>query len=280
MRVFITGIAGFIGSHLADRLLAEGHTVCGVDNFTTGAERNLPGDISFAEGDIQALISLDGADLVIHCAASYKDSTDWASDVETNVYGTANIARLARESEIPVFYPQTVLPPITSYAISKITGEQYLHLAEVPVTVFRLANVYGPRSVSGPIPAMYRKISQRQPCVAVKDTTRGFVYVQDLVAFITGGLQGDQWRQKSQTFDLAAKEETPITDLPLMIGNALGVKARIQLRERSPDDVPAYKMKRLNWGKLTPLRDGIRQTVAWYEEHGLDESYTHLQLAR
>lgn len=104
MRILITGGGGFIGSHLADRLLDRGDEVCVIDNFATGRRDNLvshPG-LTLVEGTIadQALVdrTFDAfePDQVVHAAAAYKDPTDWTEDVRTNVLGTCHIVTATR----------------------------------------------------------------------------------------------------------------------------------------------------------------------------------------
>ncbi len=96
MRVLITGGAGFIGSHLADRLLAGGHDVHVVDNFATARRDNLDPQpkLQLTEGSIADRELVDrafeesGPDVVVHAAASYKDPENWYEDALTNVVGT------------------------------------------------------------------------------------------------------------------------------------------------------------------------------------------------
>ena len=95
--------------------------------------------------------------------------------------GAQSVARAAQDWNARIFYFQTVLPPISSYAISKIAGEHYLRLSGQPLTVFRLASIYGPRNLSGAIPTFYRQIKAGQPCTVVEDATRDFVFIEDLV---------------------------------------------------------------------------------------------------
>src|SRR2546425_12981176 len=99
MRVLITGGAGFIGSHLADRLLARGDQVIAIDNYATGRRDNLaPHDsLTVIEGTIadtafvHHLFATWLPDVVVHAAAAYKDPHDWSEDARTNVLGTANV---------------------------------------------------------------------------------------------------------------------------------------------------------------------------------------------
>src|SRR6476659_8151909 len=97
MRILITGGAGFIGSHLADRLLARGDELVIIDNFATGRRDNLVPrpNLHLIEGTIADASMVDEAfkgdrfDVVVHAAASYKDPNDWAEDARTNALGTA-----------------------------------------------------------------------------------------------------------------------------------------------------------------------------------------------
>ncbi len=101
MKVLITGGGGFIGSHLADRLLADGHDVLVIDNYATGRRDNLTAHegLTIVEATIADADAVDGGfagfrpDCVVHAAASYKDPDDWAEDVRTNALGTANVVR-------------------------------------------------------------------------------------------------------------------------------------------------------------------------------------------
>lgn len=165
MNVLVTGAAGFIGSHLCERLHADGNTVVGVDNLTTGREANVPDGVDLHVEDIRDRDVLYGIanatkpDLIVHCAASYSNPNYWHRDTDTNTTGSINVAIVAKHHGVRVVYFQTALPPTSSYAISKHAGEHYLTLSGVPLTVFRLANMYGPRNLSGPIPTFYRRIT-------------------------------------------------------------------------------------------------------------------------
>ncbi len=80
MRVLITGIAGFIGSRIAEAMLGHGHEVAGIDDLTTGSLRNVPAGADFVEGDIRHGVPQDRWDVIYHCAASYRDRSDWERD--------------------------------------------------------------------------------------------------------------------------------------------------------------------------------------------------------
>src|SRR6266480_2512296 len=118
MNVLITGGAGFVGSHLADRLLARGDRVTVIDNFATGRRDNLAPHVNLQliEGTIADANLVNHAftaakpDIVVHAAAAYKDPEAWGEDVATNVLGSVNVARAAQKAAVRrVIYFQTAL---------------------------------------------------------------------------------------------------------------------------------------------------------------------------
>ena len=152
-KVLITGGAGFIGSHVTERLLSEGDEVVVVDNFSTARRDSLePHErLTVVEGTIADPELVErafafGPEVVLHAAASYKDPVAWGEDARTNVVGSANVVQAAeragaarivylqtalcygrpRQVPIPIDHP---LAPFTSYGISKAAGESYLLLA-------------------------------------------------------------------------------------------------------------------------------------------------------
>lgn len=272
MRILLTGICGFIGSHLAEAYAEVGH-VSGVDNLETGKRDNWPYfdylDITDRKKFYEYANDVR-PELVIHCAASYKDPDKWHRDTDVNVAGAINVAAVAKHHDARIIYFQTVLPPISSYAISKIAGEQYLWLSGQPLTVFRLASVYGPRNLSGPIPTFYRRIKARQKCTVVHGATRDFVYIDDLVQRVLA-------TEEEGVAEVRSGVETPINQLPALIGKALGVVAMAEVVPRPEDDVAHYEMSGAPQ-KGVDIEDGIIRTVQWYEENGVGETFTHLAL--
>src|SRR5580765_5191053 len=107
-KVLITGGAGFIGSHITDRLLARGDSVLVIDNYATGRRDNLQthANLRVVDGSIADTALVDrlfgefAPDCVIHAAASYKDPHAWAEDALTNVLGTVNVAQASERSKV------------------------------------------------------------------------------------------------------------------------------------------------------------------------------------
>lgn len=283
MNVLITGAAGFIGSHLADRLIAEGHTVVGIDNLETGRRDNFQGELhveNIADRDVlYGIANKVEPDLIVHCAASYSNPNYWHRDTDTNVTGTINTAIAAAHHGAHLVYFQTALPPISSYAISKIAGEQYIKLSGVKHTIFRLANMYGPRNVSGPIPTFFRRMTNGEPCTVV-NTRRDMVYVSDLVDAVMTAVDG----QVAGKFDICSGAHLPIEQLYWAVAGELGVDTEPGRIPAGSDDVKEMELDqtlavtRLDWKPRVRLEDGVASAVAWYRENGISETYTHLTI--
>lgn len=276
-RILCTGAGGFIGSHLMDALAK--HEPVGFDNWLTGRKDNHPGVITLDITDRKSLYAhanVIGPELIIHCAASYSDPDLWHRDTDVNVNGAINVAAMARHHGARVIYFQTILPPVSSYAISKIAAEQYLRLSGVPLTVLRLANVYGPRNLSGAVPAFYKRLSEGQPCTVV-DTARDMVFIDDLVDAVRYVVDDDL----TGTYDVCMGHQTPIIDIYMAVERVLDVRLPMSQVPPSADDVYGTLHRERwvpGWQPLMPLEPGIANAIAYYREHGITESFTHLRL--
>lgn len=310
MRVLVTGGAGFIGSHLADRLVARSDEVLVIDNYATGRRDNLPeaaGGLTVVEGDV-ADASLVGdaferfqPEVVVHAAASYKDPEDWASDAATNVLGTALVVR-ASESvgvrrfiylqtalcyglhplEQPITLSHPILPGASSYAISKTAGEQYVALSRLDWQSFRLANAYGPRNLSGPLPTFYSRLTSGKPCF-VMDTRRDFVFVSDLIAVLEKAIDGGGG---AGAYHVSSGGDYSIQALFDATVAALGLRLEepVEVRPRGPDDAftilldPSRTEQDFDWRTNVPLEQGVREAIEYYQRFGITDTYTHLKL--
>lgn len=307
MKVLITGGAGFIGSHLADRLLAEGHEVLALDNYSTGRRDNLTEqdgltivEDTIADADAVAkAFEGFGPDQVVHAAASYKDPDAWQEDALTNTLGTANVARATRAAGVerliyfqtalcygtqPIEQPITLSHPIrpdSSYAISKTAGEQYIELSGLDFVSLRLANAYGPRNISGPLPTFFQRLTEDKPCF-VMDTRRDFIYVGDLIDAVATALEGTGHGHYhvSSGSDYAIKELFDAT----IAAMGIELDEDVEVRPRGEDDAytilldPSRINEDFGWKPTTGLEQGVAAAIEDYRENGISETYTHLKV--
>lgn len=308
MRVLITGGAGFIGSHLADRLLTRGDQVVVIDNYATGRRDNLaPHDsLTTVEGTIadtalvQRLFDTWRPDLVVHAAAAYKDPNDWSEDASTNVLGTVNVVRAAQQAAVkrliyfqtalcyglqPLEQPITLQHPIrpegSSYALSKTVAEQYVELSGLDYVSFRLANAYGPRNLSGPLPTFYHRLTTNRPCFVV-DTRRDFIFIDDLIDVVMMAIDG---KGQNGSYHISSGADSAIKELFEATLKALNItlEQEVEVRPRRPDDAytilldPTKTQQDFGWHAATSLDQGVQTTIDWYRKYGITQTYTHLQ---
>jgi UDP-glucose 4-epimerase len=309
MKALITGGGGFIGSHLAERLLAEDHEVLALDNYATGRRENLTerDGLRLVEGDIAERETLGkvvadfGPEVVAHAAASYKDPDAWTEDARTNSLGGANVVEASRDAGVKrIVYFQTALcygtqpleNPITldhpirpdsSYAISKTAGEQYIEMSGLDFVSLRLANAYGPRNISGPLPTFFHRLTAGKS-VFVMDTRRDFIYVDDLIdvvveAIVEGKGHGHYHASSGSDFSIKELFDATIAALP-----EVELDEDVEVRERSPDDAytilldPSRIQQDFGWRPKTSLEDGVRQAIDYYRERGIEQTFTHLKV--
>lgn len=311
-KILVTGGAGFIGSHVVDSLLLLGMQVLIVDNYKTGQKENntehplleiVVGDVADKELML-AVFNRFRPDVVVHAAATYSEPDNWELDVSSNIEGTISVIRAAQFTKVTRFiYLQTSLcygitpleQPITlkhpyfsgnykggsSYAISKTVGELYLELSGLNFISFRLANTYGPRNLTGPLPAFYKRITEGMK-ITITDTRRDFIYVDDLVACIVKAVDG---KNISGYYNLSTGQDTSIKELFDEVIKQLNPQKTIafELVSKGEDDVatiltdPQKTIEDFGWRAVTTLKEGIQHSLSYYKAHGLKETYTHLK---
>jgi UDP-glucose 4-epimerase len=310
MRILITGGAGFIGSHLAERLVARGDDVLVLDNFVTGRRDNLdPGPrLHVVEGSIvdEQLVADTfagfGPDLVVHAAASYKDPAAWLEDARTNVVGTVSVVKASERQRVrrliyfqtalcyglhPLEQPITLTHPVrpegSSYAVSKTAAEHYIGLSSLDFVSFRLANAYGPRNLSGPLPTFFHRLTSGRACY-VMDTRRDFIFVDDLVDCVLKAIDGAGSRGH---YHISSGRDFAIRELYDAARAALDLPpdGTLEVRPRHPDDVfsilldPSQTERAFGWRASTGLTSGVARAIAYYRKFGVSQTYTHLKLS-
>ena len=299
MRVMVTGGAGFVGSHMVDRLLARGDDVLVVDDLSTGSPLNLPRGVDLEEMDVASPRLLDVAsawrpEAVCHAAAQPSvpvSMSDPLLDAHTNVMGGLNVLRAAVKAGCSqVVYINTggalygepdylpcdeghPLRPVSAYGLSKLTMERYFRLMfppSVTLKVLRLANVYGPRQSaegeSGVISIFIRRMLSEEPVTIDGDglQTRDFVYVGDVAA--AHQLVIDH--PEPLTANIGAGSGVSVNELFEVIADLTGYERSPQLGPPRLGDVKHVVLdvtrarESLGWTATTSLADGLRKTVA------------------
>jgi len=269
----VTGGAGFIGSHLADSLVADGHEVRALDDLSTGTRANLQSGIELHVGSVaepgQVAAVADGVDGIFHLAAvaSVQASVaDWLGTHAANQTGTVAVLDAARTANrgapVPVVYassaaiygdnPNVPLKedeparPLSAYAADKYGSELHArvasHLFGVPTMGLRFFNVYGPRQdpsspYSGVISIFADRLARGDGVTIFGDggQTRDFVYVADVVRALRAAMAspGDGAR----VFNVARGSETSVTELANTLAAVLGVEADIAYADARPGDI-------------------------------------------
>jgi UDP-glucose 4-epimerase len=258
-RVLVTGGAGFIGSHLADRLLADGAAVTVLDNLATGLRDRVPADATFVEGDVADRAVVDGVfanerfDAVCHVAGQASIRLSFSrpeADLATNVLGTVNVLRGCTESGVPrlvnassmtIYGEPDSIPtpedvpcvPVSYYGVTKYAAERYAHVTgersdvDLQVTSLRMFNVYGPRqSITNPYQGVLAifigNVLRGEPITIHGDglQTRDFVYVDDVVEGWMRVL--DTPESFGQVLNVGSGTETSVNELADAVLGAFG----------------------------------------------------------
>jgi nucleoside-diphosphate-sugar epimerase len=263
MKTLVTGGAGFIGSHIAERLVKDGHAVAVLDNFSSGKRANLKGfegDIQVIEGDIRdpgrVREAVKGRDVVFHEAAIVSVPYSVEHPLEThdvNILGTLQFLEAAREagvrrvvfaSSAAIYGDEPTLPkvetmlptPITPYGVEKVTAEHYLHtwssIYGVETVALRYFNVFGPRQdpsspYSGVISIFVTRAIDGRTLTVFGDgqASRDFVYVGDVVeANLAAATQGGV---SGQVFNVARGTKTTLLELIEVLGRIVRRKLAV-----------------------------------------------------
>jgi nucleoside-diphosphate-sugar epimerase len=307
MKAFVTGGCGQVGSHVAELLLARGDEVLVIDNLATGRREHLADhprlrvviDTISDKALVDGLIGDFRPDVVVHAAASYKDPTDWYNDALTNCVGGANVVAAARANGVGRFvYFQTALcygvkplqqpirldhpklPANSSYAITKTANEDFLEISGLDFVTFRLANVVGPRNVSGPLPIFYQRLKDGKRCFVTK-ARRDFVFVGDLARTVIKACDGIG----HGAYHFSSGTDVAIIELYDAVVRAMHIASypEPELRALGPDDAPSILLDPsrtlADFGNIefTPLEQTVAAAIGYFQVHGTLGEYTHLK---
>jgi UDP-glucose 4-epimerase len=307
LKILITGGAGFIGSNVAERMLAEGMEVAIIDNISTGLRENLMEKAAFYEADIrdpeavQTIFETEKPDYVAHHAAQIdvrRSTNEPQFDAETNIIGSLNVILAAVKNDVKKFvYASTggaiygepnYLPadeshpvqPISQYGISKHTPEHYLYLYGklygLPWTVLRYSNVYGPRQTphgEAGVVAIFAGLflNGKRPILFGKgDTTRDYCFVGDIVEGNFRALTAGE----GEIFNLGTGVPTTLQEVFETVRDAVGahdvepIYADERLGEVRHIYLDAAKAKAgLGWEAKVNFKEGVHRSVDFYRQY-------------
>lgn len=304
MKVLVTGGAGFIGSHLVDRLVQEGHEVIIVDNLVTGKRRNINKAARFYKLDIQSwrlerVFRNERPNIVMHLAAQMdvrKSVEDPMFDAQVNVLGTLNVLQQAVKHGVrkvvfsssggAIYGEQDVFPapeshptrPMSPYGLSKLCGEQYLSYFQrasgLQMVSLRYANVYGPRQdpegEAGVVAIFIQKMLHNEQAVINGNgrQTRDFVYVDDVVE-ANLAMMG---QETQGTYNVGTGRETSVNDLFRILVEHTGTTCKevhgpAKKGEQARSCIDNSKLRlELAWEPRTGLSEGLKKTVEYFRE--------------
>ncbi len=303
MTILVTGGAGFIGSHVADALLDDGHDVHVLDNLSTGRRWKVPAAASFFEHDIRSdaaseLVAEHEYDVLVHHAAQMdvrKSVEDPRFDAEVNLGGLLNVMEAGVENGLekvifastggaiygePEQVPQTLdhpLRPVSPYGVAKLAGEKYLHFYreqyDVETVSLRYANVYGPRQnphgEAGVVAIFANEmLTGGQPVIyGDGEQTRDYVFVRDVVRANRAALA----YEGSGVFNVGTGRETSVNELFRILRAA----TECDVKERHGPAKPGEQQRsvlghehttdELGWAPRVDLDDGLQRTVDWFD---------------
>ena len=300
-KILVTGGAGFIGSHLVDRLMRENHKVIVVDNLSTGKKENLNPKVEFYDLDICEFEKIKPifkeTDFVFHLAAIPRVPLSVKDPVTTskvNILGTINVFKAAIDggvkrvifaSSSSVYGNQQILPlkedmipnPISPYGLQKLVGEKFAKLFtklyKIPIISLRYFNVYGPRidfssDYSLVIGKFLKQKAEGKPLTIFGDgeQTRGFCYVDDVVEANILAMESEKLKG-GEVINVGSEVSHSINYLAKLIG---GEVKYLPPREGDVLHTKAnitLAKELLNWQPKVSLEEGIRRTAEWFDKN-------------
>lgn len=300
MRVAVTGGAGFIGSHLTDSLIAEGHSVLVIDDLSSGKKEYVNPKAEFVQKDIREDLTqeLKGAESVFHMAADpdvRSSSQNPKKFFDINVNGTCSVLEGCRKNNVKnivlaststVYGETEVIPtpethhcaPISIYGASKLACEAYFSAYSstygIKGTILRYANIFGERSTHGVMFDFYHKLKKDPSKLEILGDgkqTKSYLHVSDAVSATL--LAWKKQEKKYDVFNVGMLDKRTVTELAVSECKALGLEPELSYTgsERGwAGDVKCMlldpsKLQALGWKSEVSFDEGIKKYVDFLE---------------
>lgn len=302
LSICVTGGAGFIGSHVAEALLAAGHRVVIVDDLSTGRKENIPYGAEFHQLDIRSpeaasLLHTREIDVLVHHAAQMdvrRSVLDPAFDAQVNIAGTLNLLEAGRRGSLrqvifastggAIYGDQDAYPaveedpawPLSPYGVAKLAVERYLYYYHreygLSATCLRYANVYGPRQnphgEAGVVAIFLDRLLSGREAVINGDglQTRDYIYIGDVVAANRAAVG----RAGYLVLNVGTGREASVVELYQLLAAALGVSRPAVHGPAKPGEqrrscISSRRLEeRLGVRLEVQLEDGLRRTARWF----------------
>lgn len=306
IKCIVTGGAGFIGSHLVDKLLEQGYKVAIIDNLSTGRKENINPkadfyNINIQDSKVSNIFNKVKPDIVFHYAAQIdvrKSVDDPIESAKTNILGSLNIIENCRNFGVKkiifassggaVYGEAKIIPtpenyptqPVSPYGIEKLIFEHYLGFYKkeygLDYLILRFANVYGSRQNSrgeaGVIAIFCDKMINGGESLINGDgkQTRDFVFIEDIIRVNVLGVQ----KNKNGIFNIGTGVETDINDIFRKLKGLFNLEIKeIHAPEKQGEQkrscLDSKKAKvELGWQPKYSLNKGLKKTLEWFKTHG------------
>jgi UDP-glucose 4-epimerase len=302
MHVLLTGGAGFIGSHVAEHLLARGHEVTVVDNLSSGKRENVPEGAHFFEEDIRSgceeVFQRCRPEVLCHQAAQMdvrRSVREPDFDADVNVLGTIRLLQYCVKYGVgrvifastggAVYGEQAEFPapedhpqyPVSPYGVSKLAGERYLHFYHaqygLSYAALRYANVYGPRQdphgEAGVVAIFSRNLAARKISTinGTGEQTRDYVYVRDVARANVLALEGNL---PSGAYNIGTAIETDVNQLYELMQDISGRNLPAKRGPAKPGEQlrssidPARAGRAFGWRPEMELAAGLEETLRFF----------------
>ncbi len=303
--ILVTGGAGFIGSHLVDKLIKEGYRAIVIDNLSSVRKENLDKRAKFYNIDIRnpkirQILKKENIDSIFHLAAKPIVESAYENPVETlevNIMGTVNILESCRlegnlKSIIVVssdkaygknknlpYTEKTSLAGDHPYDVSKtaadLIAQTYFKTYNLPIVIARFSNTFGPRDIyfNRIIPGIFKSIIKNKELLIRSDgkMVREYVYVKDIVDGCINLVQKID-KIKGEAFNFGSKNIFSVIELIKKIEKILNTKVNYKILNIAKNEIPKQNLdwtkakKILNWKPKYTFEEGIKESFNWYKD--------------